>query len=218
MVEVAKSKRRKRRSSIFLSFAIERALVLRKSGSSRPVFARVCRPCQAAGSSCQPSRRLPAIAVTIVSSRHTPSSAFLASRRPVQRTNRHSPLSNDTSHTYPPCLPISGESTPQLDLAGGKDGHHGQEKIGEQTEAPIFSNGLLQRTFVLTLLFSSPVYAVSATFQHLSIAAYASQLRRDAIANPSAEYLHCELSRLDLNDATGAGGSMHTGRRNNLLT
>lgn len=106
---------------IFLSFATERALTLRERLYPR-------RPCQAAGSSCQPSRQLPAIAVTIVSSRHTPSSALLASRRPVQRTNRPFLRSNDTTHAYPPCLPIYGESTPQLDLAGGKDGHHGQER------------------------------------------------------------------------------------------
>jgi hypothetical protein len=71
----------------------------------------------------------PAIAVTIESSRHTPSSAFSASRRLAKRTSRHFYLPKDTPHTHPPCLPISGEFTPQMTSGGqveGEGGHYGQ--------------------------------------------------------------------------------------------
>ena len=71
----------------------------------------------------------PAVAVTIDSIRHTPSSAFSASRRLVQRNSRPFYLPKDTPHTHPPCLPISGEFTPQTTSGAqmeGEGGHHGQ--------------------------------------------------------------------------------------------
>jgi hypothetical protein len=168
MVEVAKDQAQSWPAKfIFLSFATERALVHARAALAGPcrraLFGHAKR--QAAPASRHDNSQLSPS--PLFRDRHTPSSALLASRRPVQRTNRPSPLSNDTSHIHSPCLPISGESTPQLDLAGGKDGHHGQEESGKQTDASIRSTRPSQSAFMLTLRFSSPVYAVSATFHPL---------------------------------------------------
>ena len=88
-------------------------------------------------------------------------------RRLVNRNSRPSHLSKDTSHTHSPCLPISGECTPQTTSGGqveGEDGHHGQRSSLKHMAATAGSRGIFFECFVLTLMCFSPVYAVSAMF------------------------------------------------------
>lgn len=133
-------------------------------------------------SSC-PACCSPAIAVTIDSNRHTPSSALSASRRLVKRSSRLLYLPNDTSHTHQPCLPISGEFTLRR-TSRGPSGRRGwpswSRKLLKAHGRHRWIESIFFEQFVLTFMCFSPVYAVSAMSQHPNTAASSSFPRRDA--------------------------------------
>lgn len=117
----------------------------------------------AADSPLSPSRPLPNVAITIEQSRHTPSPLLTASIRPRERNLRHFYHPNDTPHTLSRCLPISGECRPQDNL-GGSGGRLARLCDVYSARGSCHSTeDVFLVDPVLTILCSSPVYAVSAT-------------------------------------------------------